>query len=186
MFQNRKNIILCSVILILVVFPFVMHWIRKNDSVNNINSIEYFDRRSSREIETSLYEKDLKIKHINAKFSYLPFPQDILIISSLTLSPDGKYIFISGGTVPHQKIYMAPFPPKSEADYRLLCDLPNVYDVIALQCSPFDKNKIGFFVMEECPPDGEKKMIGDGEVRASFYVISTIDKKNGNLVSFAY
>jgi hypothetical protein len=148
---------LAVLVVILAVLPFIVrYWHAQLDPVEissdgTLKLIEKFNSGVVHGEKMTYHTKKGKA------LALLPVPKDVFFLSAAQVLPDGKKLLLAGGDAPHQKIYVAPFPPRNENDYQLLVDIPLAYSIKQMYWSPVDQDQFIFAAVELETEETRKK-----------------------------
>jgi hypothetical protein len=137
-----KRSVLITIVAFLSGLPFVMYFFRKSQKMQPASVEPRLPPHTAEADLGTIGHNKLanEIVH-NNKMQYdvlevsptmFPFPEDLIFLDSVKVSPNGKKVAVAGSALPHCKIYTAPFPPQSASDYVLVADLPRSYRVAPL------------------------------------------------------
>ncbi len=155
--MKMKRFILWAIIFFLAVLPFVTRYIYHFRSQDRFE-IEQIASQE-KEVLRDMRLDHIPLRYVSSSLKIMPhLPDDLIYYSNIAFSLDGKNVAIIGGPLQGQKVYVAPFPPQKKEDYVLVADLPKSYDVTMIRWSPFEKDHIGFYSIEQSdnPPSDEE------------------------------
>jgi hypothetical protein len=125
----------------------------------------------------TVHQEKMKYEEIASAGVSIPFPQDLLFLDALKVSPDMQKIAISGGTFPHCKIYIGNFPATSEKEYSLVADLPYAYGVYPISWSP-DSQSICYLVFEKKSDDSASASLCRYNIKSKETKIISVIRKD--------